>query len=126
MPAQRFPIRFTDAKRTISAMGIQLDACAVELDGDRLRVDYGWAFRMDTPVSGIRHAERDRRRPRKLGVHGWWGRWVVNGSFDRIVRIELEPPARARMGPIPLKVRELKISIEDPDGFLAALPLTAR
>ena len=122
MTARRFPIRVTDAQRTLRTLGIHPPECAVEVDGDRLRVHYGWAFRMDTALAGVRHAERDPTRPRKLGVHGWWGRWVVDGSFDRVVKIDFDPPARARTGPFPLKVRELRVSLDDPDGFLAALP----
>jgi hypothetical protein len=37
------------------------------------------------------------------------------------VRIDLSPPARARTLGVPISVRELTVSVEDPDGLVAAL-----
>jgi hypothetical protein len=62
------------------------------------------------------------------GVHGWKQRWLVNGSSHGIVVLSIDPPARARVVGVPVRVRELAISLDDPVGFAAALgfaPATA-
>jgi hypothetical protein len=93
----------------------------VEVGNDRLRVRMSWAFRLDAPLVNVRDAQPDTGRVWGWGVHGWRGRWLVNGSSSGLVRIDLDPPGRAFIGPIPLTVRELRVSVEDPDGLLAAL-----
>jgi hypothetical protein len=37
------------------------------------------------------------------------------------VRITFAPSQRAWMGPMPLHVRVLRVSVDDPDGLIAAL-----
>ena len=55
------------------------------------------------------------------GVHGWRGEWLVNGSSSGLVRIELDPPVRARMLIVRVTVRVLRVAVEDPAGLVAAL-----
>jgi hypothetical protein len=38
-----------------------------------------------------------------------------------IVTLEIQPPARAWVIGFPVRLRKLHISLEDPDGFLAAV-----
>lgn len=80
-----------------------------------------WAFRLDVPLAHVRDARLDDRRVTGWGVHGWRGSWLVNGSSSGIVRIALAPPGRARIGPVPVSVRDLRVSVEDPEGLVAAL-----
>jgi hypothetical protein len=49
---------------------------------------------------------------------------VVNGSDDGIVKLTINPPAHVRMMVFAFKARELYVSLEDPDGFLATLNAT--
>jgi hypothetical protein len=56
-----------------------------------------------------------------LGVHGWAGWWAVNGARAGAVRIDIDPPSRARVCGFPVRLRTLWLSLVDPDGFLAAL-----
>ena len=81
----------------------------------------GWGFFLDTPLERVRNARRDERRVWSWGVHGWRGRWLVNGSSSGLVRIDFAPAVRARIGPLPIAVRELRVSVEDPDRLMAAL-----
>ena len=67
--------------------------------------------------TGANHAMRI------LDVHGWRGKWLVNGSSSGLVRIDLEPPAHARTGPVPITVRELTVSVDDREELVAALAL---
>ena len=53
------------------------------------------------------------------------GRWLVNGSPDRLVELTIEPPRYTGRKPVSLftkgKVNALTLSLADPDGFIAAL-----
>ena len=55
-----------------------------------------------------------------VGVHGWAGRWLVNGATTGIVTLTVDPAARGRMLGVPVKLRVLHLSLQDPDGFVAA------
>jgi hypothetical protein len=56
-----------------------------------------------------------------VGAHGWGGRWLVNGARGPIVSIEIDPPVHARTILIPNGLRELQVSVDDPDALVAAL-----
>jgi hypothetical protein len=45
----------------------------------------------------------------------------VNGAPDGIVAVELSEPVRAFTNGFPIRLKVLSVSLEDPDGFLAAL-----
>lgn len=118
---KRFPIRFTGLNRAMSLLGLSPSRSWVEVDDEMLRVRTGWAFRLDAPLEHVRGARPDDRRVTGWGVHGWRGRWLVNGSSSGLVWIDLAPPVPGRMGPIRITVRELRVSVEDPEGLVAAL-----
>jgi hypothetical protein len=118
---QRFPILFTGLNRSMVALGLTPGRSWVEVGDDVLRVRMSWAFSLDAPLVNVRAARPDTGRVGGWGVHGWRGRWLVNGSSSGLVRIDLSPPVRGRMGPIPIGVRQLRVSVEDPDGLVAAL-----
>jgi hypothetical protein len=63
----------------------------------------------------------DPQRVGSWGVHGWRGRWLVNGSSENVVRIELDPPARARVLGFPVRLTQLRVSIVRPDDLIDAL-----
>jgi hypothetical protein len=126
MAATRFPIRFTGLNRAMSILGMSPRRSWLEVGDETLRVRMGWAFSLDAPLVDIRNAERDDGRVWSWGVHGWRGRWLVNGSSSGLVRIDFDPPVSGRMGPIPLTVRELRVSADDPEGLVAALGAARR
>jgi hypothetical protein len=64
---------------------------------------------------------RSGNRWNGIGVHGWGGWWLVNGSVAGIVRIEIDPPARARVLGVPVRLRILEVSMQDPEALVAAL-----
>jgi hypothetical protein len=117
----RFPIRFTGANHLMGAFGMTPSRCYVDVDEQHFRVRMGMWFELDTERSVVRGAELDGERVLAWGVHGWRDRWLVNGSSSGLVRVTLDPSARAWMGPVPLRVRVLRVSVEDPDGLVAAL-----
>jgi hypothetical protein len=120
-PPVRFPIRFTGANRAMGLLGIDPSTCRVELDEAQLHVHMGWAFTLHAPLADVASAAPDHDRVTGWGVHGWRGTWLVNGSSSGIVRIELDPPARARTLCFTVDVRVLRVSVDDPDGLLDAL-----
>ncbi|MFV0306361.1 MAG: hypothetical protein ACK5OX_01285 [Desertimonas sp.] len=92
----------------------------VAIDTDTVRVWMGWGFRATLRRDTV-HATRLDRRVISRGVHGWRGRWLVNGAADGLVRLTIEPRQRGWTAGIPLSLREVTVSVEDPEGLLAAL-----
>ena len=56
-----------------------------------------------------------------IGVHGWRGRWLVNGAANGLVAVEIDPPACARVLGVPVRLRYVRVSVQDPDALVAAL-----
>lgn len=109
-------------RHLLRVLVIRPERCYVEVDGQRLVVQQAWVFSGAAPRASVRRARRwDRRRPISVGVHGWRGRWLVNTGRDDLVTIELDPPMRASTLLVPLRVRELTVNVDDPDGLVAAL-----
>jgi hypothetical protein len=81
----------------------------------------GWAFSSVIPRSAVTGARRSADMWWGIGVHGWRHRWLVNGSVHGIVTIEIDPPTRARVIGVRVRLQTLHVSLDDPDGFLAAL-----
>lgn len=122
---QRFPIRFRGASHLMAAVGMVPSRCSVDLADGRIHVRMGMWFDLEAPRDTVTAAELDTDRVYGWGVHGWRDRWLVNGSSQGLVRITFAPSQRAWMGPVPLRVRVLRVSLDDPDGLLAALRVSA-
>ena len=64
----------------------------VAVDSTVLRVRMA-DFHLDIPRSSVRSAARSARSVRgTIGVHGGRGRWLVNGSYNGLVELAIEPP----------------------------------
>lgn len=122
---RRFPIRVGGLNRvlfTVLGMGPRVSYVEI-VDDTTLAVRMGIGFR----------ARLHRRSIVDAGVLGryvWWaygvhlyGRktWIVNGSGHGIVKLRFDPLERGRVMGVPVRLRELWVSLEDPDGFLAAI-----
>ena len=99
----------------------------VEVDADEIRVRMG-SFKLDIPRGSVRSVQRSRARVgRTSGVHGSRGRWLVNGSAEGLVEFAVDPPCRISpsidtlFGLGPSRVDQLTVSLDDPDGFIAAM-----
>ena len=99
----------------------------VEVDGTEIRVRMG-SFKLDIPRGSVRSVRRSQARVgRTAGVHGGRGRWLVNGSADGLVELAIDPPAHVTpsidtlFGLGQSRVRQLTVSLDDPDGFVAAV-----
>lgn len=120
----RFPIRFTGANQAMVLVGIFPRRCFVEVGPDSLRVQMTWAFTATVPRASVRSATPDHGLVMGWGVHGWRGSWLVNGSSSGIVRVEIDPPGIARLLLWPVRLRVLRVAVDDPDGLIRALTNT--
>ena len=118
-----FRLRYAPALRPLlSLLGMGPGLSGVDVEGDALRVRMGWAFAARLPLTSIRHAEPTVHPIwGGWGVHGWDGRWLVNGSSHGIVRLDLDPDGKAVVCGVRVRVRTLWLGLEDPDGLLARL-----
>jgi len=118
----RFAISYSTPMRLLSIMlGMGPRRSVVTVDDDTVDVRMGWAFHVRIPqsaVNGVRHAEPVRF---SRGAHGWNGRYLVNGRGDGLVTITVEPAQRGVMVGFPVNVSEMTVSVEDPEGLVAAL-----
>lgn len=118
----RFPIHFDRLYAALStALLILPTASFVEVDGPEVRAQMAWGFRTRFARSTIKAALPFAGHPISRGVHGWAGRWLVNGSGSRIVQVDLNPPQRAWVVGVPVKLRQLLVSVENPAAFIDAL-----
>lgn len=97
----------------------------VEVGAGELRLRMA-DFKVDVPRAAVRRAARSAHQARgTIGVHSKGGRWLVNGSADGLVEIDIDPPCHTERSLTTLfrrmKVTRLIVSLADPDGFLAAL-----
>jgi hypothetical protein len=122
VPVARFAVRFDPIYRRLAAVLLLPPADAwVKVSGGEVEVRMAWAFRARFPRAVVAAAANDPGRPISRGVHGWGGRWLVNGDGEGIVRLTLSPPQRGRVLGFPVRLRELRVSVEDPAGLRAAL-----
>jgi hypothetical protein len=117
----RIPIRFGRWKPVLIVLGWTPRRSYLEVDPDRVGVRMSWGFHADVPRPSIRSVRRVGNAVMSIGVHGWRGRWLVNGAFGPLVALEIDPPVRARVSGIPIRLRELLVSVDDPDAVVAEL-----
>ena len=121
-----FPIRYGIFRYLLTVLGAGPRASGVTIDGDVLRVRMGWLFRAEVPLASITGARPDDQMVGGIGAHGWRGNWLVNGAAKGIVRIEIDPPARAQVMGIPQRLQILRVSVESPEALLDALSALPR
>ncbi|MGA9276883.1 hypothetical protein [Ilumatobacter sp.] len=122
MSGQRFPIRFTGANRAMVVLGMSSRNSFIDVGDEVVTVRMGWAFSTSIPRAAVHDAADDDRRVLGWGAHGWRGRWLVNGSSSGIVCVRIDPATSARlMSFIPVSLRELRISVDEPAELISTL-----
>ena len=117
-----FPIKFERAYSLLSrALFMSPSDSYVELDGAEVSVRMAWGFRARFPRSAVVSTAPFEQRTFSRGVHGFAGRWLVNGSGDGILAVELAPVQRAYVMGFPVKLKQLLVSVEDRAGLAKAL-----
>lgn len=121
MEQQAFAFSYGVFRPLLSVLGLGPTFSRIEVGTERLAVRMGWAFATDVPRSAIREVAPTRGPVGGIGVHGWRGRWLVNGSTEGLVKIDLDTGQRARVMGLPVALTALTLSVDNPDEFVAAL-----
>ena len=116
-----FPMRYGLFRPLLSALGMGPAFSRVDIDGDVLRVRMGWSFSADIPLASVTGARPRTGLVGGIGVHGWRGWWLVNGAARGIVTVDIDPPVRARVLGVPVRLRTLDVSVKSPEELIAAL-----
>ena len=93
----------------------------VEVTRTALLVSMGWSFRVAVPRAAITAVDSVPWRRVSVGAHGWRGRWLVNTASRPLVRVRVEPSTPGRVLGVPVRIRELTLSIDDVAAFLTDL-----
>ena len=127
MSGRRFAISYNSFNRALlTLLGMGPARSFVSVGDDSVTVRMGWSFRADIPRSTIVSARPDDAGVWGWGVHGWGGRWLVNGSSSGIVRIDLDPAVPGKVvGPFGVSLRVLRVSVDEPDALLDALAVAS-
>ena len=117
-----FPISFDGWYRVLSSIvGLLPSASYLNVETEEVEVRMGWAFWSRFPRSAVVSASEMGRRPVSRGVHGFAGRWLVNGSGRGVVGIELNPRQRAYVLGFPVRLKLLMVSVAEPPVLVLAL-----
>jgi hypothetical protein len=123
--ARQFPLSFNRLMRVLmTPMLAGRRYCHVTVSADHFDVRMGvggWAFAAKIPRTAIVESAEVSGPVWGWGAHGWRGRWLVNGSSRGLVSLRVDPRARGRCLGVPVRVRELTVSLDDPALFLATL-----
>ena len=118
----RFPIRFDEWYGALSrALFMPPASSYVEVDSQQVCVQMSWAFRACFPRTAIVSAAETCERPLSRGVHGFAGRWLVNGSGQGILTIDLMPYQRGYVMGFPVRLQQLMVSVTEPEALAKAL-----
>jgi hypothetical protein len=118
----RFPITFDPWYRVLSsALGLFPSSAYLQIHQEEVEVRMGWAFRARFRRSDIGSVEPLNIRPLSRGVHWLGGHWLVNGAGRGILSIQLRQPQRAYAVGLPIRLREVLVSVGDASGVAAAL-----
>lgn len=116
-----FPFRYGIFRPLLSVLAAGPAFSRVTVDDDRVRVRMGPSFRADIPRGYVRSARPWTGMVTGIGVHGWGGHWLVNGAARGIVRLTIDPPARAYVLGVPVRLRDLAVSVTEPEELIAAV-----
>jgi hypothetical protein len=121
----RVPIKFDpDFAVFFTLLGISPSTSFISVVREQVHVQMGWmgwVFRSRFPLSAVVAVSPAAAEYMSIGVHGFGGRWLVNGSGREIAEIQLRPRQRARLLCFPVKLEQLKVSVSDVAVLRAAL-----
>ncbi len=109
----RIPIKYSNMwSWLLTLFAMPRSLAYIEIDGDTIRVRMSYGFRARFTRGDV-SSVNTFRPVASIGVHGWRGRWLVNGAHRPIARVTLALPARARVVGFPVRLRELLVSVDD-------------
>jgi hypothetical protein len=116
---KRYTISYGALGPLLTLLGLGRRFSSIEKSGAQLHVRMGWGFRAKFPVASIRSVAPFTGVAMGIGVHGFGGNYLVNGKASGIVTLEIQPTARAFLLGIPVKLRKLSVSLDEPEQFIA-------
>jgi hypothetical protein len=109
----RIPIRYSKVwSWLLTLCGLPRGFSYIEIDGDTIKVRMSYAFRLRFTRGDI-SAVTTHRPVVSIGVHGFRGRWLVNGANRPSAAVAVALPVRARVLGFPVRLRELLVSVGD-------------
>ncbi len=122
MPVRRVPITFNRVLGWLGTLfGTGPSRSWIDIYDATVSVRMGWAFGATIDRAANTAAGSWSGRVWGWGAHGWRRHWLVNGTSKGIVTIELDPLQPGRVLGFPLRLRQLSVSVADPDALLAEL-----
>ncbi|MBT0768920.1 hypothetical protein KIH74_08285 [Kineosporia sp. J2-2] len=119
MAEREFRIAYSPGmRRLLGGLGCGPRFSGVLVTEDAVQVRLGWAFQATVPRHAIASAEPDDREVLSVGVHGWRGTWLVNGSRRDLARIRLGVGVHARVLGARVPLTTLYVSVEERDEFI--------
>ncbi len=121
--SQRFEIkRASWVKPLLVLFGATQARSYVTVNREELEARFGF-YRIRIPIDRVAAVERAH-----WPLYGGLG-WRTNlrntlalvGSYDGVVRVRLSEPIRTRLFLIPIRLTDLYVSVENPDGLIAAI-----
>jgi hypothetical protein len=120
--AKRFPIRFDKWYGVLSSMLFLSPASSyVEVDSHQVCVHMSWAFRSCFPRGAVVSVVESYNCPLSRGVHGFAGRWLINGSGQGMLTLDLRPNQRGYVMGFPVRLQQLMVSVTEPEALAAVL-----
>jgi hypothetical protein len=135
---ETFAISFDRPSRSpMTVLGAGPKVSRVKVSSSTVDIGMGWAFQATIPREAVASARPLNTGLSELpapfglsvlrGVNYWRGTALVNGAGTGLVEITLDRPNWVRLGPFPVRMRRLIVSVEDQSGLVAALnPRTPR
>lgn len=121
----RFPISCNAFTRILfTLIGSGEGKSWAEVTADTVCARLGWSGHVTVPRSSIASVERVDKVPWWLGagMHGnGSGTWAINGSGKGVVKLVFSGAATGRVLIFPIRPTALYLSLEDRDGFIAAI-----
>lgn len=126
MAGEIFAFRYGLLRVLLSALGLGPRFTRVVFHERTLEVRFGYGFRAVIPYSAIYNAKPEPGMISGIGVHGWRGTWLVNGSALGLVGFDIDQKINARVLGFPMPVLHLRMSLDQPGNFLARLSREVR
>ena len=118
---RKFSFKYGSLRWLLKGIGMGPRHSYIEVSDDEVHVVMGWAFRARIPRSAVASVGPIEGRVVSIGVHGWGGGWLVNGAGTDIVSVKLKSVQHAVMTGVTVKLRELQVGVDDPEGLMKAL-----
>lgn len=121
-----YSFRYGILRPLLSALGLGPKFSRVEFRERTLDVRFGYGFHSEIPYSAIYNAKPEPGAISGVGIHGWRGTWLVNGSALGLVGFDVDQKVETRFLGFPVKLYHLRMSLERPGNFLERLSREVR